>query len=236
MVLINTFEKIDLENLVGPLNDIEKKYSPKKLFCAGNKQLLKSARKISIIGTRKPSKKGLENTQKITEFLVKHQTTIVSGLAKGIDTTAHKTAIQNEGKTIAVLGTPLNKFYPIENKELQQEIMQDHLAISQFEENTPVYPTNFPARNRVMALISDASIIIEAGEKSGTTHQGWEALRLGRELFILEDVVNDKNLTWPKKLLDYGAKILKINDLSVLLDNLPELIENTENAEGNIVC
>ena len=82
--------------------------------------------------------------------------------------------------TIAVLGTDLDDCYPPENRPLQERLMREHLVISQFPSGTPSRRTNFPRRNRTMALLTDATVIIEAGESSGTLDQGWEALRLGR--------------------------------------------------------
>lgn len=224
-------EKVAPSELIGPLNDIEEKYVASEFFIIGNKHLVQDNRCVSIIGTRKPSEKGIENAQKIAEFLVKNDVVIVSGLASGIDTIAHKTAIEKGGSTIAVIGTPLDTYYPKENKHLQDKIMKEHLLISQFKIGSPIYPSNFPARNRTMALISQASIIIEAGEKSGTMHQGWEALRLGRQLFLLESLVNDKKLTWPSKLIEYGAEVLSMDNLDILLDFLPEKLFSTKNDE-----
>ena len=84
-------------------------------------------------------------------------------------------------------------------------------------------------RNRTMALFSHVSIIVEAGEGSGTIHQGWEALRLGRPLFILEDIVKNNNLKWPYKLIGYGAKILPISKARVVLESLPVPIPEAGN-------
>lgn len=218
----DNFETVTPNELIGPLNDIEEKYAPSELFVVGDKSFVHDNRCVSIIGTRKPSKKGIETTQQIVKFLVKNDVVIVSGLAKGIDTEAHKTSIENGGKTVAVIGTPLDQFYPFENKELQLKLMNEHLVISQFKKGGRIYPSNFPTRNRTMALISQASIIIEAGEKSGTMHQGWEALRLGRQLFILDEIVNNKDLSWPSKLIEYGAEILYLKNLETILEYLPE--------------
>ena len=146
---------------------------------------------------------------------------IISGLAEGIDTVAHRTAIEEGGRTIAVLGTPLSKAYPATNAGLLEEIKRDHLAISQFPEGYPGKSENFPRRNRTMALICDATIVIEASEKSGTRHQGWEAIRLGRDLYLLENVATNPNLTWPKQLIEYGAQILRREDLPDILLDIP---------------
>ncbi|MFT4309092.1 MAG: DNA-processing protein DprA [Candidatus Woesearchaeota archaeon] len=230
----DNIETIETSNLIGNLNDIEQKFAPKELYIIGNKALASKSRSISIIGTRQPTSKGMENARIIAEFLVKNNVIIVSGLAKGIDTIAHESAIRNKGNTIAVIGTPLDTCYPKENSKLQDTIKNNHLLISQFRIGSPILPSNFPARNRTMALISRVSVIVEASDKSGTMHQGWEALRLGRRLFILEDLANNKNLSWPSKLIKYGAEVLSIKDLSVLLDSLPEeLSETQEDVWGN---
>ena len=132
--------------------------------------------RVSIVGSRKASSKGLTDASSITRILIEKEVTIVSGLAEGIDTAAHQTAIETGGRTIAVLGTPLNKTYPRKNFKLQQEIMRHHLAISQFQIGHHTTRKDFVDRNRTMALISDATIIVEAQDTSGSRHQGWEAL------------------------------------------------------------
>ena len=214
-------EKITPDELIGPLNDIEKKFAPPYLFLKGNRKLIDIHPRVSIIGTRHPSEGGINNAKILTKLLVKNEAVIVSGLALGIDAVAHRTAIENGGKTIAVLGTPLDKYYPKQNSGLQDEIARDNLVISQFSLGSAIQSRNFPMRNRTMALLSHVSIIVEAGEGSGTIHQGWEALRLGRPLFILEDIVKNKNLKWPDKLIGYGAKILPISKAEVVLESLP---------------
>ena len=224
----NNIECFQTSSLLGSLNDIEERFSPKELFVLGDVSLLRDERRVAIIGTREPSSKGAIAAQKIAEFLVSHSVIIVSGLAKGVDTIAHKTAISRGGRTVAVIGTHPDKYYPKENKELQDEIAKKHLIVSQFDSQSPIRPTNFPARNRTMALLSQISVIVEAGEKSGTMHQGWEALRLGRPLFIHEDLVNNKELSWPSKLIEYGAETLYMDDLDLLLDYLPEKLTSNK--------
>ncbi len=208
-----------LEELVGPLNDVEKRFAPKELYVEGTLQIPLRGPRSAVIGSRKASPEGLKAAFEITRTLVREGVVIVSGLAEGIDTSAHETAIQEGGKTIAILGTPLNRFYPQRNRQLQEYIMRHHLAISQFPIGYPIQPKNFVIRNRLMALISDASIIIEAGDSSGSLHQGWEALRLGRPLFIRTSIVNDRSLSWPKKMLEYGA--IELTEPEEVLEFLP---------------
>jgi len=208
-----------LEELLGPLNDVEKKYAPRKLYVAGDLPIPLPSPRSAVIGSRKASPEGLKAASDISRTLVRRGVVVVSGLAGGIDTSAHKTAIEEGGRTIAVLGTPLDRVYPQENFQLQEIIMRHHLAISQFPIGHPTQPRDFVLRNRTMALISDASIIVEAGDSSGSLHQGWEALRLGRPLFIWKSIMNDSSLSWPKKMFEYGA--MELTDPEEVLDFLP---------------
>lgn len=207
------------------LTQVEKKFSPDTLFYKGNISLLQERRRVSVVGSRNISELGIKRVQKITKELVKNDIIVVSGLAKGVDTIAHKTAINNRGYTIGVIGTPINQYYPKENKDLQDFISENHLLISQFPEGYPITPKNFPIRNRTMALISDATIIIEASEKSGTKHQGWEALRLGRRLFILENVLS---VSWAKDMLNYGAEVLTAENYKYLIESIDYLTTKEE--------
>lgn len=216
MVAGSKIRSLTVENLLGrTLNDIESKYAPELLYVQGSLEIPLPCPRVSIIGTRKPSSEGLTDAHSIAKKLTENQIIIVSGLADGIDTAAHKTAIDSGGKTIAVLGTPLDKVYPRKNSDLQQEIMERHLAISQFPAGYPITRKNFVIRNRTMALISDASIIVEAGNSSGSLHQGWETLRLGRPLFIWKSLLDDSRLDWPKTMVEYGAMELD-NPMDVL--------------------
>jgi len=212
------------------LTDAEKKHFPERLFFGGNENFLYEKRRVSIVGSRAASREGLQRAKIISKALVDHDIIVVSGLAKGIDTIAHQTAIDSGGQTIAVLGTPLNVPYPKENAILLDKIKKGHLAISQFPEGFPTQPKNFPIRNRTMALISDATIIIEATAKSGTRHQGWEALRLGREVYILENVIQDSNISWASEMLDYGAQVLSRENVDDIFTQIPYLTSKFEDA------
>lgn len=210
------------EELLGPLNEVEKKNAPKKLYVAGDKGILEQGGRVSIVGSRKVSPMGLKRTSSLCQILVERGVVVVSGLAEGVDTAAHEAAISLGGRTIAVLGTPLDTAFPAKNRSLQDTIMKEHLAMSQFPPSSPSKRGNFPMRNRTMALISDATVIVEAGEKSGTVHQGWEALRLGRPLFLMESLVKNEALTWPKEMLSYGAEPLSRESVEMFFELLPE--------------
>ena len=216
------FHQFSPKELIGPLNEVERKNAPDTLFVAGDVGLCRNFPRVSVIGTRKVSPLGVRSTENLVRLLVKRGVAVVSGLALGVDACAHKTAIEAGGKTIAVLGTPLDQFYPKENADLQRRIMAEHLAISQFRGGVAVQKANFPMRNRTMALISHATVIVEAGERSGTITQGWEALRLGRPLFILESLMKRTDIEWPRKMASYGAQALTYATAEVLFESLPQ--------------
>jgi DNA processing protein len=210
------------EELLGLLNDVERKNAPERLYVAGKVELLRRGTRVSIVGSRKASAEGLRRTRAISKALVERGVTVVSGLAEGVDSAAHEAALAAGGHTLAVIGTPLDKFYPAKNRALQERLMRDELVVSQFPQGYPVQPKSFPMRNRTMALLTDATVIVEAGEKSGTLHQGWEALRLGRLLFLMESVATDAALSWPKAMIGYGAQVLSRENLELVLDEMPE--------------
>lgn len=208
------------EDLLGrPLNDVEEKFAPKRLYVATGRNIPIDSPRFAIVGSRKATEKGKEIATEIASFLAKSKVVVVSGLAIGIDSAALAGAIESRGLTAAVIGTPLDKYYPAQNRELQKTMMNEHWVISQFAIGHPVQSKNFVIRNRTMALVSDASIIVEAGESSGSLHQGWEALRLGRPLFLWRSIVEDQSLKWPKKMMDYGA--IELQSPEEILDALP---------------
>lgn len=219
--MVGNSEQIVVEQVLGSLNEFERKNAPKLLNGLGDFSLLhRTYPRVSIVGTRKPTSEGMSFARNIVSQLLKENVVIVSGLAQGIDTVAHEAAISGGGRTIAVLGTPLDQCFPAENRKLQEQIGKQHLLISEFTLGSSVTKKNFPIRNRTMALVSHATIIIEAGEKSGTEHQGWEAIRLGRPLFISDLLLRQKH-QWVSKLLHYGAQEVSSADISLVLEMIP---------------
>jgi DNA processing protein len=214
-------ESIQIQDSFRPLNQAEKKFAPKGITLKGDASLLSEGGRVSIIGSRSASPQGYARARRLARLLVENEITVVSGLAKGIDTVAHRTAIETGGRTIAVLGTPINEAYPAENRELQELIGESHLLVTQFPIGYPVLKKNFPLRNRLMALISDATIIVEANNKSGTIHQGWEALRLARPLYILQSAHDPSESSWSSKFLSYGAQLLSDESFDSLLESIP---------------
>lgn len=158
---------------------------------------------VAIVGTREASEDGRRRARRLAHELVARGVVIVSGLARGIDTDALLEAIAAGGRVIGVIGTPIHRAYPNENALLQEEIAARHLLVSPFAPSTRTLPRHFPERNKVMAALTDATAIIEAGETSGTLHQAAECIRLDRWLFIARNVVENPELTWPAKFRKY---------------------------------
>ncbi len=216
------FNELSCEDLLGPLNEVERKNAPRTLFVAGDQGLARRGPRVSIVGSRRASADGLERAAALARMLAGRGVVVVSGLAEEIDTAAHESAIASGGRTVAVLGTPLDRCYPAQNRLLQGRIMREHLAVSQFPTGWPSRRENFPQRNRTMALLSDATVIVEAGEGSGSLHQGWEALRLGRLLLLMEPILRRTDLKWPSEMRRYGAQVLSSSTWEQLVDSLPQ--------------
>jgi DNA processing protein len=218
---VTTIKSFPPEEILGALNEVERKNAPPKLFFVGDAALLEDGPRISVVGTRKPSEMGLRRTGALCRELAAKGVVVVSGLAEGVDACAHQAAIDSGGKTVAVVGSGVDRPFPPSNRALWDRIASEHLLVSQFPPGTPPIRTNFPRRNRTMALLTDATIIVEAGDGSGTLHQGWEALRLGRQLWLLESLVQQPGLTWPAEMQKYGAATLTRENLALVLAELP---------------
>ena len=179
-------------------------------YCKGNLDILGTAC-ISIVGARKATPQGINKAKTLAKELCKKDYTIVSGLALGIDTVAHQSAMENSGRTIGVIGTPINEYYPKENKELQDKIAKEFLLISQ----VPFYKYanesfnnrrfHFPRRNMTMASISLATVVIEASDTSGSLVQARECLKQNKKLFILDSCFKSPKITWPATFEKKGA-------------------------------
>ncbi len=180
------------------------------LYFQGRWELIAS-RSVAVVGTRKPTEEGRSRARQLSKRLAQDNFTVVSGLAEGIDTEAHNAAISAGGETIAVIGTPLNHVYPKSNAVLQERIARDYLLISQVPleryeaQNFRVNRFFFPERNKTMSALTEATIIVEAGETSGTLVQAREALKQKRKLFILNSCFERPDLKWPRRFEAEGA-------------------------------
>ncbi len=213
-----------------PTRLTDAKQPAEMLYYQGNLDLLASpsiaivgSPSIAIVGSRQASAAGIHRTRRLARLLVEQGFTIMSGLAQGIDTAAHTAAIEAGGRTIAVIGTPLHTVYPRENLQLQCTIAQHHLLISQvpfYLYSRQDYRKNrffFLERNKTMAALSQATIIVEASEKSGALTQAEAAIQQGRKLFILNSCF-ESGLVWPEQLSARGA--IRVIDGSEIVEHL----------------
>jgi len=160
------------------------------IYTRGNLNLLNS-KSMAVVGTRyiypNKDRQARQEADSVMERLVKAGYTIVSGLAKGCDTIAHKYAVEHDGKTIAVLGTPLDMSYPAENKGLQAKIAKGHLLISQYPIGIGSYPSYFISRDKTVASLSEGVVVIKASDNSGTIHTVKEVAKQGKKIYVLQN-------------------------------------------------
>ena len=197
--------------------------APPFLFLKGNAHLL-DEKSVCVVGSRNASNESMEKTKRIVKSLIKRNIVVNAGLAKGIDTATHQSALENGGRTIAVIGTPINQYYPKENKELQKEIEKKGLVISQFPPCNSVNRWNFPIRNATMSGISLATIIMEAGETSGALKQADYALKQGRDVLIPQSAIDNPSIKWPKKYVSKGAHVFRTLKEALEILNKNELL------------
>jgi len=185
---------------------------------------------VAVVGTRTPSDEGIARATKLSRCLARDGYTVVSGLAEGIDTAAHNAAMQAGGNTIAVLGTALSMAYPSENRSLQEVIARDYLLISQVpivrhsRQQWQANRTFFPQRNVTMSALTKGTIIIEAGNTSGTLMQAKAAIEQKRKLFILDSCFQNPELTWPKQYEALGA--VRVREYEDIKKHLGEAAPN----------
>lgn len=160
---------------------------PPILFSRG--RLADERRAIAVVGTRQASENGLRIASAVAKELAANGVTVVSGLAKGIDTAAHRAALEAGGRTVAVIGTGITKVYPAENRRLQEQISREGLVISQFWPDTPPSRRNFPMRNAVMSGYAAATVVVEAPWKSGARIQARLALEHGRPVVMPDQLL-----------------------------------------------
>lgn len=192
------------------------------LYYRGDLGLIESP-SVSVVGSRKASVAGQGRARRIAKELSAAGVTIVTGLARGIDTEAASAAIEANGRVIGVIGTPIDEVYPKENASLQSAVANDHLLLSQVpfyryaEEPFSAHRIHFPERNELMAAVSDATVIVEASDTSGTLSQARACLHQGRPLFIMQSLLDNSEITWPHKYLEKDGVYVLEDTEQVLL-------------------
>ena len=187
--------------------------APIIIYLRGQHQIF-SERCIAIVGTRHPSTYGKMIVESLTRDLVRNGFTIVSGLARGIDTIAHQVTVQENGKTAAILGCGVDVMYPPENGKLARDIMVNGALVSEFPMGTRPEPMYFPRRNRIIAGLCAATLVIEAGQKSGALITADHAVEQGRDVFAVPGNINNPNSSGCNRLVQQGAKLIThVNDI-----------------------
>jgi DNA processing protein len=191
---------------------------PLLLFTLGRTELL-HAPSIAVVGTRRPSPYGMAAAERLSGDLARAGLAIISGMARGIDTAAHKAALAEGGDTVAVFGCGIDVLYPADNRKLYQEIAQKGLLLSEFPMAEAAYPQNFPIRNRIVSGISWGVLIIEGAQHSGSAITAKLAMDQGREVFATPGNITSKMSWGPNLLIKQGAKL--VQEWSDVTNELP---------------
>lgn len=207
--------KIKIEDNKYPeqLRKIEK--PPKQLYLEGNAKLLDTPG-IAIIGSRECTKYGEKMAKKFSKELSLYGLTIISGMAKGIDSFAHIGCIEGTGKTIAVLPSGLNNIYPKENKELFNEIIENNgLIITEYEENEKADSRKFLERNRIVSGLAIGTLVVEGGHRSGTSVTARITKKQEKNIFCIPSSLENKKGITPNKLIKEGAFLVtEVEDIT----------------------
>jgi len=171
-----------------------------QIHSVGDLSLLDRPR-VAIVGARKATQEGRRRAAQLARDCAHAGIVVISGLAEGIDYAAHTAAMEHGGRTIAVIGTPLDKVYPSRHAQLQHRIYREHLLLSPFTWGDKFVPSNFPERNRIMARLALATVIIEASDTSGSLHQAVESVEVGHPVFIAAGMFEDPKLSWPRRFV-----------------------------------
>ncbi len=181
---------------------------PPLLYARGRVELLGSLM-LAVVGTRRPTPYGMAATGRLARDLSSAGLTIVSGMARGIDTAAHRGALDTQGGTVAVFGCGVDELYPVENRKLAKEIADKGLIVSEFPMGTPPYPQNFPVRNRIVSGMSAGVLVVEGGEYSGSAITAKLAAEHNREIFAVPGNITSKMSWAPNLLIKQGAKLVQ---------------------------
>lgn len=207
-------------------------YSPPSvLYVKGDIDLLESMNSLGIVGTRNPDNYGKRVVEAVVGELVANHMTIISGMATGIDTLAHKECLKCNGKTIAVLGTGADIVYPERNKDLAEEICHKGLILSEFPPGTFPARYNFPKRNRIISGMSLGTLVVQAKSRSGSLITAHHALQQGREVFAVPgDIFNDQSDGTLRLLKDGAVPIKSAGDILSALSIQQNLFKGKEAA------
>lgn len=201
---------------------------PPILFTRG--VLRDDRRAVAVVGTRQASEHGLKIASAVATALAQNDITVVSGLAKGIDTAAHRAALAAQGRTVAVIGTGINRTYPAENTLLQQAIAHEGLVISQFWPDAPPTKQSFPMRNAVMSGYAAATVVVEAPWRSGARIQARLALEHGRPVVLPRELLTHD---WAREYAQRPG-VHVVGGLDEILEVIDQIIDQTTASPGSL--
>ncbi len=181
---------------------------PPMLFCRGRVPLLQNLM-LGVVGTRRPTAYGTAAATRLAKDLSNAGLTISSGMARGIDTAAHKAVLDANGETVAVFGCGVDEVYPAENRKLAAQIIEKGLVVSEYPMGTPPYPQNFPVRNRIISGMSAGVMVVEGGEYSGSSITAKLAAEQDRQIFAVPGNITSKQSWGPNLLIKQGAKLVQ---------------------------
>lgn len=205
----------EFESVIVPINDpryparLREIYDPPALLFARGRIELLDTLMIGVVGTRRPSRYGIAATEKLSADLANAGLTIVSGMARGIDTAAHQAALSVGGGTIAVFGCGVDLVYPAENRKLAASLAEKGLVLSEFPMGAPPYPQNFPIRNRIVSGMSVGVLVVEGAQYSGSAITARLAMDQQREVFAVPGNITSKMSWGPNLLIKQGAKLVQ---------------------------
>lgn len=195
---------------------------PLVLFARGRLELLQSYG-IAIVGTRRPTPYGVAAAERLSADLCQAGLAIVSGMARGIDTAAHKAALRAGGETVAVLGCGVDVLYPADNRRLFDDLATEGLILSEFPMRTPAYPQNFPIRNRIVSGLSLGVLIVEGAQYSGSGITARLAVEQGREVFAIPGNITSK-MSWGPNLLIKDGTAKLVQEWGDVVNELPAAV------------
>ncbi|KAB0671814.1 DNA-protecting protein DprA [Oryzomonas sagensis] len=190
---------------------------PPFLYVRG--ELRSSELAVAIVGSRRATSAGLMATGRLAEALAGHGVAVISGMARGIDTAAHKGALQGGGRTVGVLGCGIDKVYPPENRELFEAVSETGCLVSEFSLGTLPLAENFPRRNRIISGLSRGVLVVEAAENSGSLITAQYALEHGRDVFAVPGNISFAACRGSNRLIKQGAKL--VDCVEDILEELP---------------
>ncbi|GLX68469.1 DNA-processing protein DprA [Paenibacillus glycanilyticus] len=211
---------------------------PWAIYALGRLELL-TRPSIAIVGTRNPSAYGRHTALSLSEELSRQGLTVVSGLARGIDSKAHEAALRGDGSTIAILASPVDHCYPPENRSLYQQIMREGLIVSEAPIGSQLHPGMFPLRNRIIAGTTLGTLVVEAAKGSGSLITADQALEMGRDVFAVPGPISSPKSEGPNSLIREGAKLVSsashiLEEYSWLAAKLTALRQPKQPAAGTL--